>query len=124
MASQLGVTVLLATVPGCSNEQADDTPSPRPSSAVTGRVDGTFRANGGPYPGVDEQLSGTITFDGPVTEKVAAPGGTFTLELPPGTYTVTGQPREGRFTPTTCPSATVTVMAEQSSAVEVSCVFE
>ena len=120
----LGAAVLLAVLTGCSVEGADLTPSPQPTPAATGSVAGTFRVNGGPYPGVDKPLSGTVTFDGRGTEEVTTPDGTFNLELPPGTYTVTGQPQEGRFAPTTCPSETVTVVAEQVTTVEVSCVFE
>ena len=120
----LGAAVLLAAMTGCSVEGADDTPSPQPTPAATGSVAGTFRVSGGPLPGVDEPLSGTVTFDGRGAEEVTTPDGTFNLELPPGTYTVTGQPQEGRFAPTTCPSETVTVVADQVTTVAVSCVFE
>lgn len=120
----LGAAVLLATMTSCSFEGADDTPSPRPAPAATGSVAGTLRVHGGPYPGVDKPLSGTVTFDGRGTQEVTTPDGTFALELPPGTYIVTGQPQEGRFAPTNCPSETVTVVAERVTTVEVSCVFE
>lgn len=102
----------------------EGTPLPQATPAVAGSVAGAFGVSGGPYPGVDGPLSGTITFDGRVAEEVTASDGTFALELPPGIYTVTGQPLEGRFAPTTCPSQTVTVVAEQVTTVEVSCVFE
>lgn len=74
-------------------------------------MDGTFRVNGGPYPGIDEALSGTITFEGPITEEVSAADGMFTVGLPPGEYKVTGQP-EGHFA------------AVQTERVEVACIVE
>ena len=120
----LSAAVLLAAMTGCSIEGADDTPSPQPTPTAIGGVSGTFRVSGGPYPGVDEPLSGIVAFDGRGTEEVTASDGTFALELPPGTYTVTGQPQEGRFAPTTCPPKTLTVVADQVSTVEVSCAFE
>lgn len=123
MASTLAVSVLLAAVPGCSIGEADDTPSPQPTSATVGSVDGTFRVNGGPSPGLDEPLSGTITFEGPVMEEVSAAHGTFTVALPPGEYKVTGLP-EGHFAAATCSSTTVTVTALRTERVEVACAVE
>lgn len=78
--SVLGAAVLLAGVPGCAIGGADESPSPRSTSPTTVvSVEGTFRVVGGPYPGIDEPLSGTIKFKGPVTEEVSAADGTFTL---------------------------------------------
>lgn len=127
MASTLGGAVLLAAVPGCSIGGADDTPSPQstpaPTRAAVGGVDGTFRVGGGPYPGIDEPLSGTITFTGPVTERVSASDGTFTVGLPPGEYKVSGQP-EGHFAAVICASTTVTVAAAKTERVDVACAVE
>ena len=106
--------LLSVAVSGCSPGE----------EVAAGSVAGTFRAGGGPYPGVNRPLHGTITFDGPVRRDVTPdPDGTFTLDLPPGTYRVVGRP-VGRRDPTTCPSTTATVMTEQVSTVEVGCYYE
>jgi hypothetical protein len=121
-----GVGALLSVaVSGCSHEEGDDLPSPDATAEVAaGSVTGTFRASGGPYPGVDRPLHGTVTFDGPVHRDVTPDAdGTFTLDLPPGTYQVVGHP-SGRSNPTTCPSDTTTVATERVSTVQVGCYYE
>jgi hypothetical protein len=61
-----------------------------------------------------------VTFEGPVTEDVGAVGGTFTIALPTGNYTVAGR-SEGNFAAATCPSAAIASTEEQTSPVEVAC---
>lgn len=122
VAGAVTVVTLLALT-GCSD--SDSSPKSDPTRQVDQavRVAGTFRINGGPAPGIDEPLSGTVTFDGPVTEDVGAVSGTFTVGVPPGEYTVTGQPK-GHFAAATCPAAAITVTEEQTSPVEVMCFVE
>lgn len=124
ISSTLGAAVVLAAMTGCSIGESEDPPLPEATPAGAGSVAGTFRVSGGPSPGVDEPVSGTVTSKGRGTEEVAQSDGTFAIELPPGTYTVTGHPQKGRLAPTTCTSEAVTVVAEQVTTVEVSCVLE
>lgn len=67
---------------------------PRPSSATDVVVAGVFREIGGPQPGY-ENLSGTIRFApasgrGPTLDTPAV-GGRWRIEVPPGTYFVSGK---------------------------------
>lgn len=102
----LGV-LFVAALSSCSEADGKEA---KPSAPNTVAVDvtGTFRVTGGPAPGIDKPLGGTVTFDGPVSEQVSAQDGTFTVGLPPGQYAVTGQPN-GYFAAATCLSSTVTV---------------
>ena len=121
-AAALGLAALLVLA-GCSDDVGNPNPTPTDAPDQGVSVTGTFRVQGGPTPGIDEPLGGTVTFDGPASEEVDAPNGTFTVALPPGTYTVTGHPA-GNFAAADCPSATVVVADEQASPVEVTCIVE
>lgn len=121
IASTVGVAILLTALAGCIEGVATPLPPSKPSTVVS--VDGTFRVSGGPHPGIDAPLSGTVTFEGPVTEKVSAADGLFTAGLPPGEYKATGQP-EGHFATATCLSTTVTVAARHTERIKVVCIVE
>jgi hypothetical protein len=110
---------------GCSHE--NDHAGPRHPGESSRDVDlsGTFRTAGGPAPGVDLLLTGTVRFEGPVTREVTSGAdGNFTIELPPGTYSVVGTPSpEDRSAPSNCPSLGVVVKASSKATVEVLCFY-
>jgi hypothetical protein len=122
-AAALSVSAL-AVLTGCSDSGSSPNPGPTGQAESAVEVTGTFRVGGGPAPdGIDEPLSGTVIFEGPVTERVDVGAGTFTVELLPGEYTVTGQP-EGFFADVRCPSATATIVPGQAANVDVGCIVE
>lgn len=116
----------VAALTSCSDSDSGPNPGPTRQAESAVEVNGTFRVSGGPAPdGIDEPLSGTVIFEGPVAESVSVgAAGTFTgVDLPPGEYTVTGQP-EGFFADARCPSATATIVPGQAAKVEVGCIVE
>jgi hypothetical protein len=98
-----GVAVILL-LSGCA--------SPSPS---TGTLTGHLRQVGGPPPGVNRTVPGSVTVTGGGTTRELGVGtdGAFTIDLSPGTYTVVGH------SPTTlngdkladCPAAAPVVIA-------------
>ena len=74
--------VAVAAVPGCSTHG-----SPKVA------VHGVLVLVGGRYPGNNSAVAGTVTFvdtSGKSTQARAGADGRFTVEVAPGTYTVTG----------------------------------
>ena len=122
MAAALSLVALFALT-GCSDDGSSPDPAPTGQADAGFSVTGTFRVSGGPAPGIDKPLGGTVTFGGPVSEEVSAGNGTFAVTLPPGKYIVTGHP-DGHFAAATCPSFAAIVVGEQTSPVEVTCVVE
>jgi hypothetical protein len=122
-AAALVAAAAVVALAGCSglggSESQGSTRQPDPDVSLTG----TFRVVGGPTPGIDKPLVGTLTFEGPVTEETTATHGTFTVDLPPGDYVVTAQPH-GHFAAAACLPTKVTVLAAQTPGVEVACVVE
>ena len=62
------------------------------TTGSTGTVTGTYIREGGPSGAPNVRLPGTITFrasDGTTTSFSSGTNGTFTGQLPPGSYTVT-----------------------------------
>jgi hypothetical protein len=90
-AACLAVTVLLASCVGCSSSEPRTGPSTAP--ADQGTVTGTLRLSGGPNPGTDSAAPGEVyvfasagrTGQPQVRAKTGADG-SFSLNLPPGTY--------------------------------------
>jgi hypothetical protein len=90
-----GVVVL--SLAGCTSGGSSDARSgaTHPATgddAKTVEVSGDFLMSGGPYPGRDVPLSGTVVFESPdATLRVTVDSsGHFQLRVPPGRYQVTG----------------------------------
>lgn len=114
----------LVALSGCSDTGSSPNPGPTRQADPAVTVTGTFRLTGGPYPGIDWPLGGTVVFEGPVTERVkVGANGTFTVGLLPGEYTVTGVP-ERYFADAKCQSASATIASKNPSKVEVGCYVE
>lgn len=110
---------------GCSHENDEAGPAYPRTSLRDVQVNGTFRTAGGPAPGADLPLTGTVRFEGPVTREVdSGADGTFMIDLPPGTYSVVGMPSpDDRSAPSECPSVGVIVEASSTANVEVLCFY-
>jgi hypothetical protein len=68
--------------------------SPSVAHAPTGTVDGSMHEVGGPAPGLDRPLSGTLTTtatDGTQQTATVDKDGRFSIDVPPGRYTVVGR---------------------------------
>jgi hypothetical protein len=55
-----------------------------------GTIAGTLREIGGRPPGLNRTISGTVSFEGTGESAAASTGGTFSVDVAVGTYTVTG----------------------------------
>lgn len=62
------------------------------STPASGTIAGHLRQVGGPVPGVNRPVPGTVTISGGSTTKELPVGqdGSYTVDVPPGTYTVVG----------------------------------
>ena len=62
------------------------------STPTTGTLTGHLRQVGGPAPGVNRPVPGTVTISGGSATKALPVGddGSYTVDVPPGTYTVVG----------------------------------
>ena len=62
------------------------------STPATGTISGHLRQVGGIPPGDDRPVPGTVTITGGAVSKELAVGndGSYTVDVPPGTYTVVG----------------------------------
>jgi hypothetical protein len=94
-------------------------------SIDTGRVRGHLLAVGGPAPGSRRPLSGEVTATGQnLTRTVQiGPDGTYTLTLPPGSYTLTGHSPEYGSNAAVCRTAdsTVSVRSGKGGTADVLC---
>ena len=101
-------TVLVLSLTGCTSGATSDAPS-RTTDPTTGNdaktveVSGDFRMSGGPSPGIDVPLSGTVVFESSDTTLRVTVGssGHFQVRVPPGRYQVTGESTHIAGTP--CP---------------------
>jgi hypothetical protein len=114
----LSVLALAVAATACGTSSA----ATSPKSAAT--IAGTFRIEGGPYPGINRPLSGEIeihsgTLSGAVVARVDAVDGRFTVKVPPGTYVAVGQ--SARVGGVGCVASPRTVTADQTVHVTVSC---
>ena len=90
-------TVLVLSLTGCTSGATSDARS-RTTDPTTGNdaktveVSGDFLMSGGPYPGRDVPLSGTVVFESSDTTLRVTVGrsGHFQVKVPPGRYQVTG----------------------------------
>jgi hypothetical protein len=90
-----------AVGPGSSAHESSATTSGSAQTVATpshakAAVAGRFRIVGGPYPGINHPLSGTIevhvrSLRGPVAARVKAVDGTFAVRLAPGAYVFAGK---------------------------------
>lgn len=94
-------------------------------TSTFGSVAGTFRVVGGPAPGIDKPVVGTITFDGPIERSIRTDSeGTFFAVLPPGNYSVTGVDRTGFYPTSACPAVQASIGKGNKARVDVACVVE
>lgn len=89
--------VVVLSLAGCTSGASSDarsgaTDSATGSDAKSVEVSGDFLMSGGPYPGRDVPLSGTVLFESSDTTLCVTvdSSGHFTLGVPPGRYQVTG----------------------------------
>jgi hypothetical protein len=90
------LTVGIAVLAGCAGSPADQQ-----------AVSGTFMRVGGPAPGSQVPLPGTITaraVTGQTFTASAGQSGRFTLSLPPGLYHVTGRSPLMQYGQAACPA--------------------
>ncbi len=121
MAMGMGVFLLSAcgAVPAHADRHPAAVPVMRLAAAVkTGTLHGTFVAEGGPAPGRAFPSSGTVKVlsGSHLVVIVRASDGTFTVRLPPGSYTLTGS-----HNGTPCQSAHVVITAAGSARAQVVC---
>lgn len=90
-------SVLVLSLTGCTSGASSDarsgaTHTATGNDAKTVEVSGDFLMSGGPYPGRDVPLSGTVVFESPdATLRVTVgSSGRFQVRVPPGRYEVTG----------------------------------
>ncbi len=93
----LGLAACVAGAAGCATTSAHASGQP---AKATVTIRGTFRIQGGPYPGINRALSGRITIHaGTATGKVVgtanAVSGHFRATVAPGHYVLVGQDSEG-----------------------------
>lgn len=117
-AAGLLLVVVLATTACTSEDSSAAEPDP-------GRLEGTFRLSGGPTPGVDEPLQGSVRVAGVAEREISVgPDGTFADELTPGSYDFFGQPSEISLGPEQCPVTTLVVVVGTATRVDVGCFVE
>jgi len=81
--TSLALGVAAAALSACSG--------PSPAIPVSGTLVGHLRQVGGPPPGIDRPVPGTMTITGPVTKQIhVGSDGAYSVELPPGSYTLMG----------------------------------
>jgi hypothetical protein len=93
----LGVAAVAVCAAGCSSTPAT---AISPPAKATVNVVGTYRIQGGPAPGINRPLSGTIVIHansetGKVVETVTAVKGHFTTTVAPGRYVAVGTTGSG-----------------------------
>jgi ABC-type Fe3+-hydroxamate transport system substrate-binding protein len=113
----LAASVAMAAA-GCGTSSA------APSQSSTATIAGTFRIEGGPYPGINRPLSGEITIHtgsatGRVVARVDAVAGRFQVKVPPGRYVAVGQSE--RVGGIGCQSSVGTASANHTVHLAVSC---
>jgi hypothetical protein len=118
----LGVVALAVCLAGCSSSTS--APSSR-SQASDGTIIGSFRIVGGPSPGINNPLSGTIEIHlmsatGRVIATTTAVSGHFRVAVPPGDYVATGTSARQSGVPCTSDSRT-DVRAKATAHLTVSC---
>jgi hypothetical protein len=96
-----------------------------PSNTPLGIIEGTMREVGGPPPGIDTRVAGSLTATAPdgnhVTASVDA-AGRFSLQLPPGKYHVVGHsPQYGDGTYDCESGGPITVTAHTVTHIELVC---
>jgi hypothetical protein len=113
---RLGVVVLVvpaALLISCSASARD-----------TGTLTGHLRMVGGPPPGIDRPVPGTVTIsDGSTTrQQPVSDDGAYAVDLPPGNYTVVGHsPAAGDNEPA-CPAASVaTITSHMTTTADAIC---
>jgi hypothetical protein len=87
-AKKIGVALALVMVTAAGCGGASSTPAP-----VKGTIAGTFLAVGGPAPGLHRPVSGVVTLIGPAGRAIdvtVGPKGTFKLQVPEGSYSLSG----------------------------------
>jgi hypothetical protein len=114
----LGMVSLALAAAGCGASAA------AASQNSTATIAGTFRIEGGPYPGINRPLSGEIAIHqgsetGAIVARVNAVAGRFQAKLPPGRYVAVGQSE--RVGGVGCVSTVTTASAGQTAHVAVSC---
>jgi hypothetical protein len=114
----LSLLALAVVAAGCGTSSAASSPS------STATIAGTFRIEGGPYPGINRPLSGEIAIhrgsqSGPVVVRVDAVAGRFQVKVSPGRYVAVGQ--SARVGGIGCVSTARSVSADQTVHVTVSC---
>jgi hypothetical protein len=114
----LGLVSLALAAAGCGANAA------AASQNSTATIAGTFRIEGGPYPGINRPLSGEIAIhrggeSGPIVARVDAVAGRFQVKLPPGRYIAVGQ--SARVGGIGCVSTVATATADQTARVAVTC---
>jgi hypothetical protein len=94
--------VLVATAGLCLAACAANAaaPSHPPPNKADGTIVGTFRIQGGPYPGINRPLSGRIEIhlgseSGRVVATTTAKAGHFTVAVPTGRYVAVGRTGSG-----------------------------
>jgi hypothetical protein len=99
---RLQQSVLVATAGLCLAACAANaaTPNHPPPNKPDGSIIGTFRIQGGPYPGINRPLSGTIEIHvgsetGQVVATTTAKAGHFTVAVPAGRYVAVGRTGSG-----------------------------
>src|SRR5271169_2065415 len=88
-------------------------------------VTGTLVEEGGPTPGVSTPTSGNIRMSGPTGTFSATAGhdGTFSLQVPAGTYSIEGRPSTWPLSGYPCGGQQVTLVAGKTMQTTVVCSF-
>jgi hypothetical protein len=99
--------------------------SPAHPTAPLGTVEGSMHERGGPPPGLDKPVAGTLIAtarDGRQFKTTIGPGGRFSTQLPTGTYTVVGHsPEFGSGTYDCNAGGPVTIRRDTPTHIELTC---
>jgi hypothetical protein len=115
----LGVplALLIAMAAGCGGAPSTHVPAKSP-------VAGTFVIAGGPVPGSSQPTSGVVTFTdsgGKRTEVTVGPSGKFKLQLPEGSYSLSGHSPQFGDGSYLCPGGTIQVRTKSPGFAQVVC---
>lgn len=127
-AQRLGVTFLgVALLASCGGTSVQATSGQATSSAPSSgsvTLSGHLYVVGGPAPGLQRPIPGTVVAQRPGGSYAVTVGsdGEYTMQLPPGTYTVTGTSSHYNGGSGDCPaSGEVTVVRDQARTADVYC---
>ena len=127
-AQRLGMTflgvVLLASCGGTSGALTPGSPTRGVPSSGSVTLSGHLYVVGGPAPGLPRPIPGTVVAQRPGGSYAVTVGsdGEYTMQLPPGTYTVTGTSWRYNGGSGDCPpSNAVTVVRDQARTADVYC---